>query len=396
MTSKHITLRSKAARPASVWTRLLPTLPSILLILTAGWFASCSSDDDEMFDLPQTAITFGGGISAAEAQTRAGEQPLHLLRTQFRLMGYKHMDNAMTDAAQRQTVFLRDVFLYDDMKTGTTTDNTMGWYYVHGTQEIRYWDFGAVAYRFFAVAGEGTSDNVIESGVVVAHELTFPINGMNEDDRSIAPADKETPLVTQQWMKRMTEILPGDTYKQPVTLTFYKPMARVRFILLDENGTPLTHNSIVAKSITPSTIQFKPTSGAHIYYGGTGEMINPLRGYTPGGEHINVTHNPTMIYTALTTPFESQADPAEYAFVTAADDSWWYHVIENTTQGSYTLSFDYNGVERSATVPAQYMQWQTGYSYTYAFKVSATAVNFDMKLSTFIKWQAGYTSVTDW
>jgi hypothetical protein len=45
-------------------------------------------------------------------------------------------------------------------------------------------------------------------------------------------------------------------------------------------------------------------------------------------------------------------------------------VLPRDTQGSYTLSVRVNGIARTAVVPAEYMQWLPGYSYTYIFKIT--------------------------
>jgi hypothetical protein len=39
-------------------------------------------------------------------------------------------------------------------------------------------------------------------------------------------------------------------------------------------------------------------------------------------------------------------------------------------QGSYTLSVKINTADKTAVVPAEYMRWLPGYSYTYIFKIT--------------------------
>jgi hypothetical protein len=50
----------------------------------------------------------------------------------------------------------------------------------------------------------------------------------------------------------------------------------------------------------------------------------------------------------------------------------WYTVLPNNTQGSYTMSVTVNKDDepKTAVVPANYMQWLPGYSYTYIFKIT--------------------------
>ncbi len=381
-------------------------LPSILIVLTAGWFAACSSDSDEytQADKPvtpadtSTVISFGGSMDNG-TQTRA-TRPLHETHSEFRLMGYKNTDDELSAPEGIQTVFHRYQMLYDAALIGTTTDNTSGWYYAgimnEGVEQtIKYWDFSAGGYRFFAAAPSGLDNPVTEGGYTVARTLQVNVDGQNEDNRSVAAKDKTTPYISKLWMKKRNEYI-GGGYNNAVQLEFYKPLARVRFILLDEQGNALTSASEVTRFIDESTIRFAPTNTTErIVWGGIAVVRYPLTG--TAGESITYTPDVAQVYEALTVPYESQTDETEYAFVNSANKERWYHVLpRRTTQGSFTLSFEYNGALRTATVPAEYLRWDTSYAYTYAFKVSPTSVNFDMKLSTFVRWQAGYTETTEW
>ena len=70
---------------------------------------------------------------------------------------------------------------------------------------------------------------------------------------------------------------------------------------------------------------------------------------------------------AFTEDFDPDDDTKEY---TTPCDNGWYTVIPNLTQGSYTLTVSINNVEKTAVVPAEYMKWLPGYSYTYIFKIT--------------------------
>jgi hypothetical protein len=74
-------------------------------------------------------------------------------------------------------------------------------------------------------------------------------------------------------------------------------------------------------------------------------------------------------------------------FITGEDES----VI--TSQGSYTMSVWMNSdnvsdpATRTAVVPAEYMTWQPGYSYTYIFKITEQGgVEIDMVQSAVTPW----------
>ena len=44
-------------------------------------------------------------------------------------------------------------------------------------------------------------------------------------------------------------------------------------------------------------------------------------------------------------------------------------VLPTLSQGSYTLSVKVNNETKTCSVPAEYMRWLPGYSYTYIFKI---------------------------
>jgi hypothetical protein len=81
----------------------------------------------------------------------------------------------------------------------------------------------------------------------------------------------------------------------------------------------------------------------------------------------------------------------EYIPEGGAEREVWNTVLPidpSTPQGSYTLSVKVNGLDKSCVVPAQYMQWKPGFSYTYVFKITDDGgVEIDMVLSAFTPWE---------
>jgi len=70
---------------------------------------------------------------------------------------------------------------------------------------------------------------------------------------------------------------------------------------------------------------------------------------------------------AFTEDYDPEDDLKPYP---AEAPGGWYTVVPNTSQGSYTLSVSINSATKTAVVPAEYMQWKPGYSYTYIFKIT--------------------------
>ena len=65
----------------------------------------------------------------------------------------------------------------------------------------------------------------------------------------------------------------------------------------------------------------------------------------------------------------------------------WYVVLPAMNQGTYTLSVKVNNELKEVVVPAQYMNWQPGYEYTYIFKItdSGALVLYDV-VAGFAPW----------
>ena len=66
----------------------------------------------------------------------------------------------------------------------------------------------------------------------------------------------------------------------------------------------------------------------------------------------------------------------------------WYIVLPVASQGSYTMSVSVNGTAKTAVVPAEYMSWKPGYSYTYIFKITEEGgVEIDLVQSAVTAWK---------
>ena len=97
-------------------------------------------------------------------------------------------------------------------------------------------------------------------------------------------------------------------------------------------------------------------------------MTYPLTGTEPDPRESTKISNVTNV---LSEGFTEDYDQETVNKVYSVSDHGWYTVLPNTEQGSYTLTVEVNGTSKSAIVPAEFMQWQSGYSYTYIFKINA-------------------------
>lgn len=342
----------------------------------------CSGDSAELPEptpeptpVVETAITFSGqqgaeqAVTRANGTTRAGTPLSDAGVTSFKVWGYKNNTyNELSDSyGDPQEVFPGYTVKWLSNSAATTTTNSSGWEYVlddPADQTIKYWDWGSVAYRFFAVTGTQVSGD-LALGQYKTNMANMP-NGPYEitlaaDASSIAGMG-DTPYYSLLWFSTGNySDYPTQLFGQPVQLTFMKPFARVRIIF---------KYTYPREGITLTNISFKPTDNTKIARKGTVTVSYPLTG-TATKETFSSTRNASPAEGEELTEFDQDYDPEDDGKVYAAPvKDGWYTVFPNMDQGKYTLSVKVNGGDRTAVVPAKYMQWLPGYSYTYIFKVT--------------------------
>ena len=324
-------------------------------------------------------ITFSGNQGTETTVTRADGTPLSDKGVDaFKVWGYKNMNYSASiydsEGTTMQTVFPCYTVSWGANTAYTTTSNTNNWEYVGGDQTIKFWDWAAKAYRFIAATGwEGTPPvsnwNYVKSktygadgtygpaGAYKTYEISMRADATNAD--SIA----EAPYFSRLWFSNgsLTDY-PDKQFGKPVTLEFLKPYARVRFIytyVYPREGIVLTEQKFV-----PSVV------GQVTHRKGVIKVTYPLTG-------ANIQESYTMAplgtdSICICQDYDPEDDTKTYYNHCVGG---WYTVLPNTSQGSYTLSVYINDPEKNsdpktAVVPAEYMQWKPGYSYTYIFKIT--------------------------
>jgi len=317
-------------------------------------------DDDE------TAISFTCDVPENEVVTR-GETPLS--ENTFKVWGYKNTSveagnyGGLQDVMPGYTVNKVD-------NSATTITNSDGWEYVNQQtgadpeQTIKYWDWGAAAYRFFGVTG-----GVAPSQSSGNYQIVLGVNTTK------AEKIKEMNYFTTLWFSTGNLAnYPDKPFGQPVKLSFIKPYSKVRFMF---------KFVFPREGLTLSGISFKPSNNdSKISRVGSIIVTYPLTG-TQTKESYTVNCTVASALEAFTEDYDSENDSKVYD----ETDGGWYYVMPNNTQGSYTLTVSVNGTARNVVVPAAYMQWLPGYSYTYIFKVTEEGgVEIDMVQSAFTEW----------
>ena len=357
------------------------------ILLAAVMLAvGCSGTGDDLVSpepvVPEPEVESGDPIAfSAEQQegqnvTRADGTPLHKYVTTFKVWGVKNMssttDNPVSYGDLQTVIPGYHVNWFEDSRY-TTVANSNDWEYVNQQgpgeehQTIKYWDWAAKAYRFFGVTGYQSLDTQSDPKY---YKFEFPVDGTS------ATAIADIPYFSALWFSTGNAgEYPTRLFGNPVQLMFLRPFARVRFMFtytFPREGVLL---------INP---KFGPTDGtSKIARKGTFTVSYPLTG-TEIAETCQSTPATGDNSGALSAFGEDyDGDGKEYT----ESIGGWYTVLPNTSQGSYTLSVTVNGANKSCDVPAGYMQWQPGYSYTYVFKINEQGgVQIDLVESAYTPW----------
>ena len=326
----------------------------LTISLMALCLLSCSSSkqDDPIIPDPddgKTSIAFGGNSGTwQDAPTSRATRAtgLETLFTTFRVWGYKTTGDNTT-----QTVM-----------NGYTVAHATDWDYVGiNNQTIKYWDYSASNYRFFAYTPADASITTTENN-------TFNI----PYTYSPTATATDVPYISELWFADNTQAT--HPYGSCVTLTFSPLIAKVRFKFTYPDGT----DAITVKDIQFRDSRFVDTpSAADTPLSGTLTTTYPLTGIpptaTPDFGWAPSTDTDSKGQLLLTIPYEDASD-AIHILNDPTQYNKWYYVPPLSTigyeQGPYTVNARINGKESAATVPSQFMQWKAGYQYTYIFKIT--------------------------
>lgn len=332
----------------------------IFIFFMALCLLSCSSSgqDDPFIPEPQqVGISFGGNSGFwQDASSRAGdgETGLESLFSSFKVWGYKTKnENGSTNSSIQKVM---DGYLVD------WNSSSNDWEYIgkynaslNLHQTIKYWDYSALQYRFWAYAPA-------DAHGVIANSLSITIPYEFNSNATLT----STPYISNLCTPKI-----GDKVK----LTFVPLIAKVRF--------KFKYNDKQIASITEISFRderWKPTGNSTFLWSGSAEAQTPVAGniivtYPLSGTSTDVsktweTTNRGIL--ELTIPYEEEKDKNHQTDILQK----WYFMppmdIAKYQQGNYILSANIEGNQVSATVGSEYMQWKAGFQYTYIFKVSET------------------------
>lgn len=382
--------------------------------------ASCSSDDflGEIQGNEQngatSAINFGGDTGKIPRDPSTGKTAAELLENNFVVVGFKNNEK---DAANNK-VYAFDHYNvnFKDDPAFSSESNRAGWEYVNqdmtvkGTkpaaslaqsgvkqQTIKYWDHSCASYDFIAFSmGKGaaseyaTPTHVDKANLATAaYTLTGDVNTLSEcyisDMKTVEEKDYNTTSVSMSFRHlaskvRMAlfEIVPG-------------------YVISDVKFYDATSTTATANPEGTLIGEFNNSGTLTVFFPTTGTDHATEKDYNKA--HVRFTKSTTEGETAVlnfkkfgTVKYNNQAEGTisagkTYLSQNAAEPSYcgagYQNVLPSEGAASaITLRIDYkltsvdgsketiNVKGATATVPAQYTEWKSGYAYTYIFKIS--------------------------
>ena len=384
--------------------------------------ASCSSDDflGEIQGNEQngatSAINFGGDTGKITRATTKGNAAAELLENNFVVVGFK--GNKTAEANNEVYAFDHYNVNFKEGSAFPTESNRAGWEYVNqdmkvkGTepaaslaqsgasqQTIKYWDHSCASYDFIAfsmgkkdAASKYATPTHVDKGHLkdAAYTLSGNVNTLSEcyisDMKTVTEPNYNKTSVSMSFRHlaskvRMAlfEIVPGYVISD---VKFYT----------DTEATSTTTNpegTLIGKFNNSGTLTvYFPTTGtkhatekdynkAHVKFtastvaGEVGVLTSKKFGA------VNYNNQAEGTISAGTTYLSQNAATPSYC------GTGYQNVLPSEGAASaITLRIDYkltsvdgsnetiNVKGATATVPAQYTEWKSGYAYTYIFKIS--------------------------
>lgn len=383
--------------------------------------ASCSSDDflGEIQGNEQngatSAINFGGDTGKITRATSNGKTAADLLENNFVVVGFK---GSKTDAANNENyAFDHYNVNFKDGSAFSTESNRAGWEYVNqdmnvkGTkpaaslaqggaeqQTIKYWDHSCKSYDFIAFS-MGKKD--------AASEYATPTH-VDKDNLATAAytLSGNVNTLSECYISDMKTVTEPNYNKTSVSMSFRHLASKVRMALFEiVPGYVISDVKFYTDATSTTTDNTEGTLIGGFNNSGTLTVYFPTTGTDHAAEkdynkaHVRFTKSTTAGETGVlnfkkfgAVNYNNQVEgtiPAGKTYLSqnAAEPSYcgagYQNVLPSEGAASaITLRIDYkltsvdgsketiNVKGATATVPAEYTEWKSGYAYTYIFKIS--------------------------
>ena len=391
-----------------------------LLAASVLALASCSSDDflgensGNEQNAANSVINIGGETGKI---TRAGDikegKAADLLGKNFVLVGFKGSE---TKAANTTYAFDHYNVNYVDSTANTTESNTANWEYVNQDmtvkgakgslaqsakqQTIKYWDHSCASYDFIAFSmGKG-----YKAGETTTYAKPTTVNKDNLKEAAYTLTGDANTL-SECYISDMKTVKEDDYSKKAVAMSFRHLTSKVRIALYENvpgyvisdvkfynvatGGTGNEQGTLFGKFNNKGTLTvYFPTTGtdnatnadynkAHVKFAST-EADATVSSKVFGKVNYNnqaedqIAANQGFLSQTSTEPSYCGETAKEYLKVLPTEGK----SMPATLRIDYKLTAtDCTGEVikvkgATATVPAKYTEWKSGYAYTYIFKIA--------------------------
>lgn len=380
--------------------------------------ASCSSDDflGEIQGNEQngatSAINFGGDTGKITRDPSTGKTAAELLENNFVVVGFK---GNKTDAANNETyAFDHYNVNFKDGSAFSTESNRAGWEYVNqdmkvngadkslaqggaSQQTIKYWDHSCTSYDFiaFSMGKKDAASKYATPTSVDKDKLATAAYTLSGDVNTLS----ECYISDMKTVNR-------DDYGKTVSMSFRHLASKVRMALFEtvpgyviSDVKFYTDAASTTTDNTEGTLigKFNNSGTLTVFFPTTGTVNKDKKDYNKA--HVSFSASTTAGETGVldskgfgAVNYNNQAEGtinagSTYLSQNAATPSYcgagYQNVLPSEGKASaITLRIDYkltsvdgtnetiNVKGATATVPAEYTEWKSGYAYTYIFKIS--------------------------
>lgn len=395
--------------------------------------ASCSSDDflgensGNGQNAANSVINFGGGTTkTTRATSNSTYKTENLKKNGFWVYGTKHSATEDKTVNNDQAVYTNYRLAYTEGSANNSLSNTAGWEYVgidnslyranvtpkvEEAQTIKYWDYGAVAYTFYAATAK--PDDVKDGKVIIKKTLededaegTVYTKGYEVTLKNDADWDQlyfaDRKVINKS---KDAEHAKHDVYGGEVNFTFRNALTKVRVAMYEtvpgynvtidkfyytKDGeatqtTEATERFTADANNTPLVTSEAGVTYKVVYYNNTeaeGQLENQpkmLPNKTGEGAPKTVFEigdkTTLKAYTKLATDITNptyDTEGGKYTlFMPQANNDKTLNLKVDYTLTSLDNSGEQIHVKgATATIPAKYLCWRPNYAYTYIFKIS--------------------------
>lgn len=379
--------------------------------------ASCSSDDflGEIQGNEQngatSAINFGGDTGKITRATTKGNAAAELLENNFVVVGFKGSNE---DAANNENyAFDHYNVNFKDGSAFSTESNRAGWEYVNqdmkvkgadkslaqggaSQQTIKYWDHSCASYDFIAFS-MGKKD--------AASKYATPTH---VDKANLATAaytlSGNVNTLSECYISDMKTVTEPNYNKTPVSMSFRHLASKVRmalfeivpgYVISDVKFYDATSTTATADPEGTLIGNFNNSGTLTVYFPTTGTKHATEKDYNKAHVKFTATEGEDGVLNFKkfgAVNYNNQVEgtiPAGKTYLSqnAAEPSYCGAGYQNVlpsegAPSAITLRIDYkltsvdgsketiNVKGATATVPAEYTEWKSGYAYTYIFKIS--------------------------